>query len=144
MWWALTLACLIQLLQNLFPMNLCSSLMTAYCWEKHVVCLRARSSCGACRCFPPLRSSIDPQWLCRGARWKPLTVIYGMSSPGEPDEHLPLVRYLWVLNTDPHLKSRGSIKHGWIFFKFITNSVNILLIKIHGATHKLLKLKYSE
>lgn len=87
---------------NFFPMNPCSSLMTAYCWEKHVVCLRARGSCGAGRRFPPLRSSIDPHWLCRGARWKPLTVIYGMSSPGGPDEPIPL-------GPEPHHKPRGSI-----------------------------------
>lgn len=53
--------------------------------------------------FPPLRSSIDPLWLCREARWKVLTVIYGMSSLGgtrwaPPSSEGPLGPKFWPLH----------------------------------------------
>lgn len=66
----------------------CSVLTAADCWEKHVLCLwglRQRQRAGPS--LPSPGPSIQRD--SAGARWKPLAMIYGMSSPGELVEPLP-------------------------------------------------------
>lgn len=89
-WYTITACCLLLgLVSRAAPTYLpwkscCLALMAVDCLEKHVV-LSERPRAVAATTSPSLpfpRTSIRRD--SAGARWKPLAMIYGMSSPGEP------------------------------------------------------------
>lgn len=65
---------------RLFTRKSCFVLMSADCWEKHTVCLRVWGRAAAEPSFPPSPSRQSIHRDSAGARWKPLAMIYGMSS----------------------------------------------------------------